>query len=310
MNAPGDGGLGDEELEGWLAAGREWAETRIEAIFQSLDLGPEQHASAVRYATLGGGKRLRPCLVRLACEELGGSVEAAAAPAVAIELIHTYSLVHDDLPCMDDDDLRRGRATTHRVYGEAGGVLAGDALQALGFEVLGGSGLPRALEKVTCLARAAGPAGMVGGQVLDLEATGEGGTPAAGGAPGADEVRRIHALKTGALIQAAVELGALAAEAEPDGVAAIGRYGAALGALFQARDDVLDVTGNAAALGKTPGKDAASDKATLVAVLGLDGARAECVALAEQARSAALEAGCAADGLAHRLPAWLAKRTS
>lgn len=296
----------------WFQGTRRWADEQIGRLTERFDLGPEAIAGPLRYALLGGGKRIRPAVVRLVAEALDPAVpeDAVALTAFAVECIHTYSLVHDDLPAMDDDDLRRGRETTHRVYGEAGGVLAGDALQALAFEVLGTSGLPRAVDMVTCLARAAGPAGMVGGQVLDLQATGDGGMAAEAGPPGPDEVRRIHALKTGALIRAAVELGALAAGAEPGPVAAIGRYGEALGALFQARDDVLDVTGDAAALGKTPGKDAASDKATLVAVLGLDGARAECATLAESARAAALEAGCLPEGLAHRLPAWLAKRTS
>jgi farnesyl diphosphate synthase len=294
----------DAELEEWLVAGRQWAEGLLEQALVDLDLGPAEHAESLRYALLGGGKRLRPCLVRLACSELGGDDAAAAAPAVALECVHTYSLVHDDLPCMDDDDLRRGRPTTHKVYGEAAAVLAGDSLQAMAFEVLGRSGAPRAMQMVVALAAGAGPAGMVGGQSLDLLATGEGAGPLS-----ADGVREIHRCKTGALIAAATELGALAAQAGEAEVRAMARYGAVLGALFQARDDVLDVTGDAAQLGKTPGKDAAADKATLVAALGLDGARAECAALVDRARDAAGEAGCRPGGLLQRLPNWLARRT-
>lgn len=296
--------VSDAQLEEWLVQGKQWAEDLLEQALSELDLGPKGHAETLRYALLGGGKRLRPCLVRLACSELGGDDAAAAAPAVALEYIHTYSLVHDDLPSMDDDDLRRGRPATHKVYGEAAAVLAGDALQAMAFEMLGRSGAPRASEMVVALAVGAGPAGMVGGQFLDLLATGEGAGPLS-----AEAVREIHRRKTGALIAAATELGALAAQADEAEVRAMSRYGAVLGALFQARDDVLDVTGDAAQLGKTPGKDAAANKATLVAALGLDGARAECAALVEQAREAASEAGCRPGGWLQRLPNWLARRT-
>lgn len=293
------------DMQGWLAAGRLWAEELLEQALDRLDLGPKSHAAALRYALLGGGKRLRPCLVRLVCSELGGLDQAAEAPAVALELVHTYSLVHDDLPSMDDDDLRRGRQTTHRVFGEAEAILAGDSLQALAIEVLAKSAAPQACAQILVLAQAAGPAGMVGGQSLDLAATGEGQAVL-----GADAVRQIHRLKTGALISASCQMGALAAAADSSTVEAMARYGEALGALFQARDDVLDVTGNAEQLGKTPGKDAAADKATLVAVLGLEGAREECRQLAARARDAALEAGCPQNGLAYALPAWLAQRSS
>jgi farnesyl diphosphate synthase len=228
------------------------------------------------HALFGGGKRLRPALVRAICAQLGGADQAALIPACAIEMVHTYSLIHDDLPCMDDDDLRRGRPTCHVVYGEALAVLAGDGLLTRALGYLADKGGRLAAQQVAVLARAAGEQGMVLGQALDLAQEGHVATAAG--------VREIHALKTGALLGAAVELGALAAEADP---APLRPFGQALGLLFQAVDDVLDVTGEAALLGKTPGKDAAVEKATLVAALGLAGAREE----VSELTNAALAAG-------------------
>ena len=270
------------DLAAWIQDNQAWTEEHLSQALDASDLGPDRHAEALVYALMAGGKRLRPALVRLVCSELGGPDEAAAAPAVALEMIHTYSLVHDDLPCMDDDDLRRGRPTCHVVFGEAQAVLVGDGLQALAFEVLGRSGHPSTAAMVKVLARASGPGGMVGGQALDL---------AAESGAGAEAVRAIHALKTAALIAAAAELGALAAQAPPAIRAAMRAYGEALGLCFQAVDDVLDVTGDAASLGKTPGKDAKDEKATLVDALGLAGARAEAARHAETARSEAARAG-------------------
>ncbi len=278
------------DLSAWLQETRAWADQCLEAALDEMDLGPPRHAEALRYAVLGPGKRLRPALVRLTCDQLGGTDGAAAIPAVALELIHTYSLVHDDLPCMDDDDLRRNRPTVHKVYGDAEAVLVGDGLQSLAFGWLARA--HRSQEQVALLAQAAGPAGMVGGQVLDLAATGSGSVAAA------DEVRAIHASKTAALIAAAVDLGALAADAEPDEMQAMSRFGFALGMCFQAVDDVLDVTADQATLGKTPGKDEASHKATLVAALGLEGARAEATEWAQSAREAAALAGFPQSGIA------------
>ena len=277
-----------EGLTDWLDGARAWVEQELRAALAGADLGPPDHAAALEYALLGGGKRLRPALVRLACETLGGEPAAAGAPAAAIEMIHTYSLVHDDLPCMDDDELRRGRPTCHVVYGEAQAVLVGDGLQALAFEVLAAAPHPRAAEMVAVLAREAGPAGMVGGQALDL---------AAGSGTSLDDVCEIHRRKTAALVAAAAELGALAADVGDPPRAALRRYGLALGRCFQAVDDVLDVVGDAASLGKTPGKDAAAQKATLVDALGLEGAREEARRQADAARTAAREAGAAPDGL-------------
>ncbi|MBK7877319.1 MAG: polyprenyl synthetase family protein [Planctomycetes bacterium] len=262
----------------WLEESRVWTERELEAALGALDGAPAPLVEAMRYSLLGGGKRLRPALVRLFAHLHGGGDEVARFPAVAIECIHTYSLVHDDLPCMDDDDLRRGRPTCHKVFGEANAVLAGDALLTFAFEQLAAA--PRgAADLVLVLARAAGAAGMVGGQVLDLGA--------AGGKPTREDVARIHALKTAALLGAACELGAIAAGAGRDARRRAGSYGQALGLCFQAIDDVLDVTASSEALGKTAGKDARQAKPSLVAAVGLAGARAEADRLAAVARGAA-----------------------
>lgn len=276
-------------LGAWLAESSAWADAALERYV------PAQHSDwpaplceAMRYALFGGGKRLRPALVRLLAALLGGREEAAAAPAAAVELVHTYSLVHDDLPCMDDDDLRRGRATCHVVYGEALAVLAGDALLTRAFELLAQCG-PAAGAMVATLARGAGPAGMVGGQVLDLEAQGSRADRAT--------VDRVHRTKTAALIEAACELGALSAGAGASGLAAARAYGRALGMGFQAVDDLLDLSGDAQTLGKTPGKDERHDRANLARVIGVEAARAAAAEHAERARAAAAELGSAAGDL-------------
>jgi geranylgeranyl diphosphate synthase type II len=226
----------------------------------------------MRYAVFSGGKRLRPVLALAACEAFGGSIEDVLAPAAALELIHTYSLVHDDLPAMDDDDLRRGRPTAHKAFGEAEAILAGDALLTLAFEVLatlppGDALAARRADAVAVVARRAGCFGMVGGQLADLEAE---RTP-----PAQAPLEWIHRHKTGALISASVELGVLHAGANPADRAAMARYGDAVGLAFQITDDVLDRTASASALGKTPGKDEKSGKATYPALLGLDASRRE-----------------------------------
>jgi geranylgeranyl pyrophosphate synthase len=295
------GPVDESSLVDWLAETRTWADAQMERALAELDLGPAAHGEALRYALMGPGKRLRPALVRLICNQLGGQDADAAPAAVAIEMLHTYSLVHDDLPCMDDDDLRRSRPTVHKVYGEAEAVLVGDGLQSLAFEWLARA--TGSTEQVAILARAAGPAGMVGGQSLDLAATGR------GDAIDADEVRCIHASKTAALIAAAVEMGAVAGDASAEQRAGLARYGRGLGLCFQAVDDLLDVTGDAGTLGKTPGKDEAAQKATLVATLGLEGAREEARSLAQETREAALEAGCPEGGLALALVDHLLDRT-
>ena len=281
------------DLARFLRASREWADLELDRALprasgaRGEDAVPSRLAEAMRYAVFGQGKRLRPALVRLVSLALGGDDARAAAPAVAVECVHTYSLVHDDLPCMDDDDLRRGRPTCHKVFGEALAVLAGDALLTFAFEVLARE--PRAGDLAGALARGAGPAGMVGGQELDL---------APPGAPTLALVAEIHARKTAALLGAAAELGAIAAGAGDRERGAARDYGRALGLCFQATDDVLDVTGDAATLGKTPGKDARARKPTLVAVLGLDGAREEAARLAGAAREAARSLGAREGDLA------------
>jgi geranylgeranyl pyrophosphate synthase len=290
-------------LDAWLGETASWVEELLRRWLRESDdgaAGPLHEAMA--YAALGGGKRLRPALVRLCCAALGGSDEACAPAAAAVELVHAYSLVHDDLPCMDDDDLRRGRPTCHRVFGEAMAVLAGDALQAKAFEALASADPARAQAWTRVLARAAGAAGMVGGQALDMTLPGT--------APDAESVRAMHARKTGALFCAAAEMGAIAAAADPPRREAARRFGAALGRLFQAVDDVLDVTGDARTLGKTPGKDAAHEKASLVAARGLEGARAEVADLVEAARGAALDLGLAPGHLALEWVGRLGRRRS
>jgi geranylgeranyl pyrophosphate synthase len=280
-------------IEAWLVETRGWAENQLKEALAGLDPGPAGFDEALRYSLFAGGKRLRPGLVRLVCAQFGGDDVQAAPAAAAIEMVHTYSLVHDDLPCMDDDDLRRGRPTCHKVYGEAVAVLVGDALLTAAFECLGQMGGERGAEATRVLARAAGAHGMVGGQALDLAGSGQ--------TIDVDGVRQIHQMKTAALISAACELGVIAAlgnvDREDPRRLAMRGYGEALGLLFQAVDDVLDVTADAAVLGKTPGKDAEADKPTLVAALGLDGARAACEELAERARGCAREAGCQAGDL-------------
>ncbi|MDX2156653.1 MAG: polyprenyl synthetase family protein [Hyphomicrobiaceae bacterium] len=235
---------------------------------------PERLVAAMRHALLAGGKRFRPFLV-LEVAALSGSEPAGALDiAAALECVHAYSLVHDDLPAMDNDELRRGRPTVWKAYDEWTAILAGDALLTFAFEIVAQQGrscadATLAATLVRELAMAAGPAGMVGGQVLDLEAD-KLGVPAV---PDAAHVRRLQALKTGRLIRYACRAGALVAGADPDGLAAATTYGEALGLAFQIADDLLDVTGDAAVVGKAVGKDAAMGKATLVAVLGEADAR-------------------------------------
>jgi len=271
------------DLGAWLAGTRAWCDAALDRLVPAEDVHPARLHAALRYALFGGGKRLRPALLRLVSESCGGDEASAERPAAALELIHTYSLVHDDLPCMDDDALRRGRPTVHVAYDEATAVLVGDALQTLAFEVLAGAEHGRELAGV--LARGAGSTGMVGGQVLDLslELTRSG--------VGLEDVLDMHARKTAALFAAAGEMGAVVAGAEPERRERARAFGAALGMAFQAVDDVLDVTGDASTLGKTPGKDAALERATLVAAVGLEEGRSRAETLARAARDAAAGLG-------------------
>ena len=255
-----------------------------------LDHGaPAELVQAMRYAVLDGGKRLRPLLVLAACEAVQGNTQAALRAACAAELIHAYSLVHDDMPCMDNDVLRRGKATVHVKFGEATALLAGDALQALAFALLtpDAGRVPATMQAALCrlLARAAGCAGMAGGQAIDLASV--------GCALNENQLRTMHQLKTGALLQGSVLMGAACGAPSAAQIAALQAYGAAIGLAFQVVDDILDVTADSSTLGKTPGKDALADKPTYVSILGLERSRAYAQDLLRDAR-AALQPGALA----------------
>jgi farnesyl diphosphate synthase len=268
-----------------------WAARELEAVEAALERwvpasAPAGLGEAMRYGVLDGGKRLRPLLVMAACQAVDGAREAALRAAVAVELIHAYSLVHDDMPCMDNDVLRRGKPTVHVKYGEAQAMLAGDAMQALAFEVLTpDEGVAPALQArlVALLARSAGHAGMAGGQAIDLASIGH--------TLGEAQLRDMHRRKTGALLQASVLMGAACGNAAEPAWSALGDYGAAIGLAFQVVDDILDVTQSAATLGKTAGKDIDNNKPTYVTVLGLEAARRHAQELRGQAHAALARSG-------------------
>ena len=252
---------------------------------------PPQLAEAIRHSLLGGGKRLRPVLSLLAAEACGADPWLALPAAAALEMVHTYSLIHDDLPCMDDDDLRRGRPTCHKVFGEATALLAGDALQTLAFEVLARDLEPTAaIRCVLALAEAAGPTGMAGGQMADLEA--EGRTDAT-----LDQLEAIHRRKTGALLRASLKMGGIVAGADPTTIEALDRYGHAVGLAFQIVDDLLDVQGDETKLGKRVNKDQGLGKWTYPGLLGLDGSRQRARELADEAVEALTALGGRGDRL-------------
>lgn len=247
-------------------------------------LAPDRLHEAMRYAVLGGGKRVRPLLVYAAGELVTADARVLDGAACAVELIHVYSLVHDDMPAMDNDDMRRGRPTVHRCYGEAMAMLVGDALQALAFEALVGplatGEVPQVpvAAMVAALARAAGSQGMAGGQALDIEGVGQ--------HLSRQQLEAMHRAKTGAMLAVSVELGLLAAGQPSDALAqAVRQYAAAIGLAFQVVDDILDVTADSATLGKTAGKDCAQDKPTYVSLLGIEQARDLAAALHVQALS-------------------------
>ena len=253
---------------------RALVEAELERLLPRPDAQPAVLHQAMRHAMFPGGKRLRPVLALLGCRATGGDEGRAVSAAASTECLHTYSLIHDDLPCMDDDELRRGRPTCHVVFGEAMAVLAGDALQALAFEAVASAGA----EATAALARAAGCLGMVGGQVGDMEA--EGGQTAS---PSLEHVQWIHDRKTGALITASLEIGAFAGGGSPAGIDALREYGRLLGRAFQIADDCLDLTGAASELGKQPGQDLAAGKLTYPAIIGLEESLAEARRLSEAA---------------------------
>jgi farnesyl diphosphate synthase len=286
--------VNEASFEAWCRRGLDEVERALEAWVPAE--APAGLGEAMRYGVLDGGKRLRPLLVLAACEALGGHRGAALRSAVAVELIHAYSLIHDDMPCMDNDVLRRGKPTVHVRYGEAQAMLAGDAMQALAFEVLtpDEADVPLALQArlAGLLARAAGQAGMAGGQAIDLAAIGQPLTE--------QQLQDMHRRKTGALLQASVLMGAAcggvgATSDRPGAMAwqALSDYGAAIGLAFQVVDDILDVTQASETLGKTAGKDVEAGKPTYVSVLGLAGAHERAKALHAQARAALRETGLA-----------------
>lgn len=292
----------ERALERWVSA---------DAATDAEGGAPAELMAAMRYAVLDGGKRLRPLLVLAAAQaaqsvsgerfDAANTPEVALRAACAVELIHAYSLVHDDLPCMDNDVLRRGKATVHVKFGEASAMLAGDALQAMAFELLtpDDAAIPDRQQAALCrlLARAAGSAGMAGGQAIDLASVGVALTER--------QLRQMHRLKTGALLQASVMMGAVCGDVSAQAEAALGAYGAAIGLAFQVVDDMLDVTADSATLGKTAGKDADQDKPTFVSLLGLERAGVYAQELLAQALAALASSGLhdtqALQGLAKRL---------
>ena len=268
-----------------------WMKAELQAVESALlewvpADAPAGLGQAMRYGVLDGGKRLRPLLVLAANQAVSGSREAAMRAACAVELIHAYSLIHDDMPCMDNDVLRRGKPTVHVQFGQAQAMLAGDAMQALAFEVLTPDrGVPPALQARLCglLARSAGHAGMAGGQAIDLASIGL--------ALDEPELRNMHRRKTGALLRSSVLMGAACGNPSERAWTALEAYGEALGLAFQVVDDMLDVTQASSVLGKTAGKDMDSNKPTYVTVLGLDAARRHADDLRDQAQAALARCG-------------------
>ncbi len=258
------------ELKAYLEARRATVEAALARTLAAVTEGaPKSLAEAMGYSLLAGGKRLRPILALAACEAVGGRAEDAVEAACALEMIHTYSLIHDDLPAMDDDDFRRGRPTCHKAFGEAIAILAGDALLTEAFRVATDVDERRraaALQVAHEIGRAAGAAGMVGGQVIDIESTGRRVT--------VEDLERLHHAKTGQLLLVSVRAGARMGGAAADDLARLDAYGRALGLAFQIIDDVLDVTADLATLGKDPGSDREAGKTTFVDLLGVDAARA------------------------------------
>lgn len=265
----------------WMAAIQQRTETALQQCLPASGTAPARLHEAMRYSCLGGGKRMRPLLCHAAGEALGAAVASLDIAACAVEMIHAYSLVHDDLPCMDDDVLRRGRPTCHVEFDEATALLVGDALQTLAFQILADAPAPsgeRRLAMIALLAQASGSRGMAGGQAIDLAAVGQSLT--------LEELEFMHIHKTGALIRAAVLLGAHCGNADAQTLGALGHYANRAGLLFQVVDDILDAEGSTITLGKTAGKDAAQDKPTYVSMLGLSRAKELAASLRADAHAA------------------------
>ena len=260
---------------------RSRVDATLERSLPAVDTSPARLHAAMRHAVLDGGKRIRPLLVYATGTAFGTDETLLDAPAAAVELIHAYSLAHDDLPAMDDDALRRGKPTVHVAFDEATAILAGDALQSLAFELLAAASVSPDIRVAALreLAVAAGVRGMCGGQALDLDATGQ-------TLPDAAALQRLHALKTGALLRAAVRMGACFAGVDADAASRLDDFANALGLAFQIRDDLLDVESDSATLGTTAGKDQAQAKATFPALLGIDGSRRQLLQLADDMVSA------------------------
>ena len=269
------------DLKAYLQSRQKRIESALDRYLPKEKARPATIHRAMRYSLFAGGKRLRPILCLSAAEACGGSIEAALPLACAMECIHTYSLVHDDLPSMDNDDFRRGRPTCHKVFGDGVAVLAGDALLTVAFEIIARATPPRRYTMPILLrevAVAAGSRKLIAGQVADLEAEGKKSNRA--------DLRYIHENKTAAILTTSVRLGAMSANADAKMLSAITRFGRALGLAFQVIDDILDVTQTTEKLGKSAGKDVAAQKATYPAVIGLDKSRAEAKRLTRNAHDA------------------------
>lgn len=285
--------MSEPKFQDWMALIQRRTEAALEARLPTASQAPERLHEAMRYTTLGGGKRVRPLLAHAAGELAGADAERIDTIACAVECIHVYSLVHDDMPCMDDDALRRGKPTVHVQYDEATALLVGDALQTLAFELICAPGVfndaTRQLQAASTLARAAGSRGMAGGQAIDLASVGKPLTR--------PELEFMHIHKTGALIRAAVIMGALAGTLDESQRERLDHYAKCIGLLFQVVDDILDATADTATLGKTAGKDAAHDKPTYVSILGLAESRELARELSAEARATLAPFGNAAQRL-------------
>ncbi len=258
-----------EEINSYLKERKKWIDDALDEFLPAAEEEPTIVHEAMRYGVLNGGKRIRPVLTIAACEAVGGNTRHVMPAACAIECIHAFSLIHDDLPCMDDDDLRRGRPTSHKVYGEAMALLAGDALFSLAFQLIArvSADVPRerVLDTWRLIASAAGTSGMVGGQVMDMQAQGQ--------RANLTTIDAIHRRKTGALLETSVAVGGLLGGGTESQVDALSRYGINIGLAFQIADDILDITGDAQKIGKPVGSDLKFDKSTYPSVLGVEGSK-------------------------------------